>query len=96
MLIEHSMAQVGTELIEKDTKSHQSRRIMLDRATVNLLHDRRDDQLELSRQTKIDLLHDAFVFTDSADGSEPWLPDRVTQAFGRLCDQNGDQGRSFA
>ncbi len=92
MLIEHSMAQVGSKLIEKDTKSHQSRRITLDQSTVELLNDRRDEQLALSRQARIELLPDAFVFTDSVSGSEPWQPDRVTQAFGRLCKANGIGG----
>jgi integrase len=92
MLIEHSIAQVGSQLIEKDTKSHQSRRIALDEMTVALLEERRTEQLELSRQTKIDLRPDAFVFTDSVSGSEPWKPDRVTLAFGRLCRANGIEG----
>jgi integrase len=89
MLIENSIAQVGTQLIEKDTKSHQSRRITLDEMTVALLEERHDEQLELSRQTRIGLRPDAFVFTDSVSGSEPWKPDRVTLAFGRLCKANG-------
>jgi integrase len=92
MLIEHSMAQVNSKLIEKDTKSHQSRRIALDSATVELLRQRREEQLELSRRARIDLLADAFVFTDSVSGSESWQPDRVTQAFGRLCSANGIEG----
>lgn len=92
MLIEHSIAQVGKETIEKDTKSHQSRRITLDDATVELLSKRRDDQLEVSRKTKVDLLPNAFVFTDSVSGSDPWKPDRVTLAFGRLCKANGIDG----
>ena len=29
----------------------------------------------------------AFVFTDSPDGSEPWKPDAVTQYYGRLRDR---------
>lgn len=92
MLIEHSMAQVGSELIEKDTKSHQSRRIALDGATLELLRERRDEQLALSRAARVDLLPYAFVFTDSVSGNEPWQPDRVTQAFGRLCSANGIKG----
>jgi integrase len=92
MLIEHSIAQVKTELIEKDTKSHQSRRITLDETTVEKLRERRDQQLKLSRQVKVKLLQDGFVFTDSVSGSEPWQPDRVTQAFTRLCSANGISG----
>ncbi len=92
MLIEHSIAQVGKETIEKDTKSHQSRRITLDATTVELLNKRRDDQLELSRTTKVDLLPNAFIFTDSVSGRDPSKPDRVTLAFGRLCKANGIEG----
>lgn len=92
ILIEHSIAQINSVLIEKDTKSHQSRRITLDVATVDLLRDRRNEQLDLARQARIELLPDAFVFTDSVSGNEPWQPDRATQAFGRLCAANGIGG----
>lgn len=61
----------NTELIEKDTKSHQSRRITVDQATVDLLRVRRDEQLELSRKAHIDLPPDAFIFTDSVSGKDP-------------------------
>lgn len=92
MLIEHSMAQVGTELIEKDTKSHQSRRITLDEMTMLLLRQRHEEQAEMSCKTRVDLRTDAFIFTDSVAGSVPWKPDRVTLAFGRLCKAHGIQG----
>ena len=35
------------------------------------------------------LIADAFVYSDSPDGSESWKPDGVTQHFGRLRDRAG-------
>jgi integrase len=32
----------------------------------------------------LELIDDPYVFTDSADGSEPWKPDGVSQYFGRM------------
>jgi integrase len=37
LLIERAMVQVGREAIEKDTKTHQARRLALDAGTVDLL-----------------------------------------------------------
>ena len=30
------------------------------------------------------MVDDPYVFTDSADGSEPWKPDTISQYFGRM------------
>ena len=31
----------------------------------------------------------AFVFSNAADGSEPWFPDSVSRSFKRLCEKEG-------
>ncbi len=92
MLLERSIVQVGTQLIEKDTKTHQARRVRIDGTTATLLQDQHGRQTDLARRAKIDHDPRSFVFTDSIDGTEPWRPDRVTLAFGRLCKSLGISG----
>jgi hypothetical protein len=33
----------------------------------------------------VSLVEDAFVFSNSPDGSAPWFPDSVSRSFKRLC-----------
>ena len=48
------------------------------------------DSLEArARGVRVELVDDAFVFSDARDGSVPWKPDRVTQYFDRLRDCAG-------
>ena len=84
LVLEHSIAQVGKELVEKDTKTHQIRRVGLDEASVELLAERRERGDAFARAAGTTLRDDGFVFSDDPAGQEPWQPDRVTQAFGRL------------
>jgi integrase len=79
-------------LIEKDTKTHSSRRIYLDTATIDLLRRRHADLTERASLCGIALAGDAFVFSDVPDGTTPWRPSRVTLAFGRLCERLGIEG----
>jgi hypothetical protein len=39
---------------------------------------------ERARFAGVELVDDPFVFTDSADGSEPWKPTLITRNFQRL------------
>src|SRR5207249_7398753 len=76
-------------LVEKDTKTHSSRRIALDAATTDLLRAHRQKAEEAARLCGIALPGDAYAFSDSPDGSTSWRPDYVTQAFARLADAAG-------
>jgi len=77
------------ELKEKGTKTHASRRISLDPATLRSLKSLRQRSEERARISGAKLPAKAFVFSDSADGGTPWRPNRVTHAFMRLCDEVG-------
>lgn len=79
------------ELVEKDTKTHASRRISIDPTTLQSLKLQRQRCEEFARIAKTKLPADAFVFSDSSDGGIPWRPNRVTHTFMRLC---GDVGLS--
>jgi len=80
--IRRSIATVGGRTYEKSTKTHQSRRLALDPATVEELrtHHRRARQRALLLGVAV--ASDAFVFSDLE--GRPWRPDVCTNRFGRL------------
>lgn len=95
ILIDRSVIQVGRQLIEKDTKTHQARRLAIDPGTAALLHEHRLAAEQRARIVRAELSDRSFVFSDEPDGSLPWKPDRITLAFGRLCRELGVTGVRF-
>jgi integrase len=69
------------ELVEKDTKTHASRTITLDRSSNDMLTEQRREAEARATVAGIVLPDDAFIFSDELDGSRPWSPDRLTRAF---------------
>lgn len=87
--ISASIGQLGTKVWEKDTKTHQRRRIVFDPQTLALLRaylNQRDQDCALA---EIPLSDDAFVFSPDVDGSSPIRPDTVTQRYRRMCKRLG-------
>lgn len=82
LAIRRAITQVGRDLIEKDTKTHQSRRVALDEATVGLLRQHRRHQREEALALGVRLAGDALLFATAEGG--PWRPDVCTNRFGRL------------
>jgi integrase len=80
------------ELTEKSTKTHASRRISLDQETLSSLGSQRSRNEERAQAVDTKLPAKAYVFSDSADGSVPRRPNRVTHAFIYLCDEVGVAG----
>ncbi len=89
LLIERSYVQSGARRKEKDTKTHQARRIALDDATVALLAARRERSQQLAALAGVDLPPDAYVFGPEPGGRTPVLPDAVTRRFRRLARRVG-------
>ena len=94
-VIEHSVVQVGRELFEKDTKTHQARRLSLDPGTVDVLARFKTHAEDRLAAFGMPLPDNAFVFSDEPDGSRPWNPERITRAFSRFCVQEGITGVRF-
>lgn len=82
VVIRRSISQVEGELREKDTKTHQSRRVAIDEQTVAVLRSLRVRARERSLALGEPLADDALLFSN-AEG-EPWRPDVCTNRFGRL------------
>jgi integrase len=82
--IRRSIAQVDRQRIEKDTKTHQARRVAVDEATRELLREFHLRARERALAVGVSLGPDAFLFSEELDGSAPWRPDVCTNWFGRL------------
>jgi integrase len=74
----------GRVVKEIPTKNRRIRTIAIDDLTSAILL----AQVEMVRARanfgQVAVVADAFVFTDAADGSEPWKPDAVSKFFARL------------
>jgi len=84
--IKHSIVDGrNSELIEKDTKTHASRKVVIDALTLRVIESQRARSEERSKVCGKRFSRNNFVFASSLDGSVPWRPHRVTLAFKRLC-----------
>lgn len=89
MTIRTSIGQQGSRTWEKDTKTHQQRRISLDADTVNLLRIYRHqaDAAATEFGRKID--PDGRVFSPDVTHSTWIKPDTVSQRYRRMCEKLG-------
>jgi integrase len=72
-------------LVEKDTKTHQVRRIALDPATVEALRMHRSAADERAARFAGHVAPDAFVFASDVAGRIPWFPDSASRRFRQAC-----------
>ena len=74
----------GSTLIEKDTKTHSSRRIALDSGSIDALAGQRDRCQRRAKSCGATLTESAHVFSVDPDGGRPWVPNEVTKQFIRI------------
>ena len=79
-----AVAQDGRHREEKDTKTHQQRRVTLDPETVAVLTEHWARCLERAASAGMTLTRDAFVFSRLPGGRTHLVPSSVTQWYGRL------------
>lgn len=84
-----SIGQIGTRVWEKDTKTHQRRRIVLDPQTHALMRSYLILRAQDAAALGTELAEDAFVFSRVPDSSTPIRPDTVTQRYRRMCARLG-------
>jgi integrase len=77
------------ELAEKDTKTHQQRRVALDPETLDVIRDHYARWLELAADLDIGPDPAAYVFSPEPDRDRPFRPDSITQRYGRLAARLG-------
>ncbi len=90
--IRRSVASVVGGTVVKETKTHSARRIAIDASTLQTLVRHRERMEGLARTCGLSFNPDGFVFTSSADGSQPWHPDTISNGFRRLCQRVGLDG----
>jgi integrase len=76
---------------EKDTKTHQHRRIALDTETVVLLKEHKERVRQRVEALGVKLSEDLFVFSSrkTPDHSEPYSPNAVTQRYKDMAERLG-------
>ncbi|WP_252299366.1 tyrosine-type recombinase/integrase [Salinispora arenicola] len=89
LVIRSSIAQLGAKMWEKDTKTHQQRRITLDDLTLALLRAYLRRCKERAKAVALELPDDARVFSLLPDGSDWLKPDSVSQRYTRMCERLG-------
>jgi integrase len=89
LTLARSIGQRDGEVWEKDTKTHQQRRLTLDEHTVTLLREHRASCERYAEQLGTALGRNSFVFSRSPDGSTHLLPDSVSQRYGKLARKLG-------
>ncbi|MEQ4205801.1 site-specific integrase [Actinopolymorpha sp. B17G11] len=77
------------EVTEKDTKTHQQRRIVLDAETVEVLREHLQRCKARAAALEFDWSDDPYVFSLDPDNGTPLLPDSVTQRYERLAKRLG-------
>jgi integrase len=71
--------------IEKDTKTHQMRRIALDPETVDVLRVHRLRHDQLADSLGAELGNQAYLFSPEPDGGRPYNPDWVSHRYTAMC-----------
>ena len=92
LLIAHSLTVIDSAVVEKDTKTHQARRLVLDSGTIRELRAHRARAEDRAKACSATLLESGFIFTSDGAGKLPWRPDVATNRFRRLCRSVGIEG----
>ncbi|MDG4756407.1 tyrosine-type recombinase/integrase [Micromonospora sp. WMMD710] len=77
------------KLREKDTKTHQQRRVALDPETIEVLRELHGRYLDRLAQLDADADTADYVFSPEPDNSRGYRPDTITQRYGRLATRLG-------
>jgi integrase len=79
----------GSELVEKDTKTHASRRVALDEASLRELERHQERCRDRATSCKSALHKSAHVFSSDPENRRPWVPNEVTKRFIRVRKSEG-------
>jgi integrase len=74
----------GSELVEKDTKTHAPRRVALDKASIDELARHHEQCRHRAAACGSALRKSAHVFSLDPVGLRPWVPNEVTKRFIRI------------
>jgi integrase len=77
------------ELAEKDTKTHQQRRIILDPEPDAILHEQELRARERAAAVGVAFNPDGYIYSPVPDGSVPHHPDTLSKRYARLAKRLG-------
>lgn len=89
LTVRRNYVRVNRTSLEKDTKTHQMRRLALDPATVEVLTEHRERYAALCRELRTPLRPDAFMFSYHPEHDRPCDPSGVTHRYARMCAEVG-------
>ena len=92
LTISRSIGQSTSGIEEKDTKTHQGRRVILDAGTVAILEEHRSRWEERAATADAKITKESLLFSTELDASAPWRPDVATNRFNKLCRELGIKG----
>lgn len=75
----------GAWQVKPRTKTGGERRVVIDPGTLEVLRLVHDRAFSVALSCNVALPADGFVFTDTPDGSEPWIPNTTARRFSRCC-----------
>ena len=87
--VRRNYIRVNRKSIEKDTKTHQMRRVSLDAATVEVLSEHRARYEATCRQLEKEPTDAAFLFSYRPEHDRPCDPSGVTHRYARMCAELG-------
>jgi integrase len=82
--IRRAVKQIGRDVFEGDTKTHQERRVALPLEAVKPLRAFRRGLGRRAAAIEIPLARDPYVFSPAADHGKPYAPHSITQMFDRI------------
>ncbi|MCY7341406.1 MAG: site-specific integrase [Pseudonocardia sp.] len=85
LTVRRNYVRVNRTSIEKDTKTHQMRRLALDPATIEVLREQRGRYDGLCRELDTPSRETAFLFSYQAAHDRPCDPSGVTHRYARMC-----------
>jgi len=91
--IRRAVKHADGKIIVGDVKTHQERSLQLDDGTMAMLTAHRESMAKRASVAGTLLSAEAYILSESPNGSEPWQPNRLTQAFSRLRKRTGFDGR---
>jgi integrase len=89
VMFDRSVGQIGRETWEKDTKTHQNRRVTLDSETVEVLREHRQRCYDRAAQLGVVVRPEGFVFSLAPDCSTWLKPTSISQRYRRLVNRLG-------
>ena len=93
MVIRRAVLDLEGRRTVYDMKTHALRWIRIDDETARMLRAQRDSAKELAEAAGVEFSTDDFVFPRSPGSSEPLPPNRIGQAWRRLCREVGVEAR---